>query len=186
MSRILISAFAFLAGLLSAVASAQEPARLALLIGNQGYAKKVGPLKNPHNDVDLVAASLIKVGFKVTVLKDAGYKAMDTALKRYVTDVRRAGAGALSFFYYSGHGVANPETQVNYLVPVDVADAEDDKLWFESFQQNTVIDLLSTQAQQATHYLVFDACRNELNVGGSNAKALGADKMYRSTTVPGL
>ena len=178
MFRLLISTLALLTGLMSAIAAAQEPARFALLIGNQGYAKKVGPLKNPHNDVDLVAAALTKVGFKVTVLKDAGYKAMDTALKRHVTDVRRAGAGALSFFYYSGHGVANPETQVNYLVPVDVVDAEDDKLWFESFQQNTVIDLLSTQAQQATHYLVFDACRNELNVGGSNAKALGADKGF--------
>ena len=27
---------------------AQEPARLALLIGNQGYTTKVGPLKNPQ------------------------------------------------------------------------------------------------------------------------------------------
>jgi uncharacterized caspase-like protein len=48
---------------------------MALLIGNEGYAKKVGPLNNPHNDVDLVAAALTKVGFKVTVLEDAGYKA---------------------------------------------------------------------------------------------------------------
>jgi Caspase domain len=47
----------------------------------------------------------------VTVLKNAGYKAMDSALKRYVTDVRRAGRNALSFFYYSGHGVANPDEQ---------------------------------------------------------------------------
>ena len=37
---------------------AQEPARLALLIGNQDYAAKVGALKNPHNDVRLVEASL--------------------------------------------------------------------------------------------------------------------------------
>ncbi len=40
-----------------------EP-RLALLIGNQGYAKAVGPLKNPHNDIALVGkAALGKVGF---------------------------------------------------------------------------------------------------------------------------
>ena len=31
-----------------------------------------------------------QLGFKVTVLKDASYKAMDTALKRYVTEVRQA------------------------------------------------------------------------------------------------
>lgn len=155
-----------------------EPARFALLIGNKGYTKNVGPLINPHNDVDLVEASLRTLGFKVTVVKDASYKAMDSALKRYVTEVRRAGRSAVSLFYYSGHGVANPETQINYLIPVDVADADDDKVWYESFQHGTIIDLLSKQASAATHYLVFDACRNELNVSGANAKALGSDKGF--------
>ena len=168
----------FLFALLSSVSQAQEGTRLALVIGNQGYSAKVGPLKNPHNDVNLIEASLKQLGFKVTVLKDAGYKAMDIALKRYVTEVRRAGRGSISFFFYSGHGVANPETQLNYLIPVDVADAEDDKVWFKSFQQNTIIDLLSKQAPNATHYVVFDACRNELNMAGTAAKALGTDKGF--------
>ena len=168
MRNLLLALLLMLAAMTTSVSTAQEPARLALLIGNKGYTTKVGALKNPHNDVDLVAASLTKIGFKVTVLKEATYKQMDTALKRYVTEVRRAGRGALSFFYYSGHGVSNPETQINYLIPVDVADADDDKVWFESFQQNAVIDLLSKQASAATHYLVFDACRNELNVSGPN------------------
>ena len=91
---------------------------------------------------------------------------MDIALKRYVTEVRRAGRSALSFFYYSDHGVANPETQINYVIPVDVNDTEDETVWFASFQQNTILDLLSKQALNATHYVVFDACRNELNLGG--------------------
>jgi uncharacterized caspase-like protein len=164
--------------LLSPSVRAQEPARLALVIGNQDYGAKVGPLKNPRSDAALIEAALKQLGFKVTVLKDAGYKAMDSALKRYVTEVRRAGRNALSFFYYSGHGVANPETQINYLIPVDVSDADDDKVWFESFQQNTIIDLMSKQASNATHYVVFDACRNELNVAGIAAKALGTDKGF--------
>lgn len=180
----LLATMAFVVVLLLAVVltptstAQQQPARLALLIGNKGYTAKVGPLKNPHRDVDLVEASLKRLGFKVTVLKDATYKQMDTALKRYVTDVRRAGRGALSFFYYSGHGVANPETGINYLIPVDVSDADDDKVWFESFQQNIIIDTMSKQAPGATHYLVFDACRNELNVTGDNAKAIGVDKGF--------
>ena len=103
---------------------------------------------------------------------------MDSGLKKYVTELRRAGPATISFFYYSGHGVANPETQINYLIPIDVADTNDDKLWYESFQQNTVIDLFSRQAPNATHYLVFDACRNELNVSGSNTKALGSEKGF--------
>jgi hypothetical protein len=51
--------------------------RLALLIGNQSYSEKIGPLKNPHNDIDLIGAALEKVGFKVTRIKDAGYKSID-------------------------------------------------------------------------------------------------------------
>jgi uncharacterized caspase-like protein len=168
----------FLALTLVLPIEAQEPARLALLIGNQGYTQKVGPLKNPFNDVGLVERSLKQLGFKITLLKDADYKAMNSTLKRYVTDVRRAGPGAISFFYYSGHGVANPETQINYLIPIDVVDADDDKVWFESLQQNTIINLLSKQAANATHYVVFDACRNELRLSGPAAKSLGAQKGF--------
>ena len=168
--------------LLPTALHAQAEKRFALLIGNQGYASNVGTLKNPHNDVNLIGASLKQLGFKVVVIKDAEYKVMDSALKRYVTEVRRAGRNTLSFFYYSGHGVANPETQINYLIPVDVTDTDDDKMWFKSFQQNMIIDLLSKQAPNATHYVVFDACRNELNIAGAAAKALGTDKGFVPVT----
>ena len=40
--------------------------------------------------------------------------------------MRKAGKGDISFVYYSGHGAANPDTRTNYLIPVDVANAEDD------------------------------------------------------------
>jgi uncharacterized caspase-like protein len=152
---------------------AQEQAKLALLIGNKDYTTKVGPLNNPHNDVDLVEAALKQVGFQVTVVKDANYKQMDTALKRFAANVHKAGPGALSFFYYSGHGVADPQTQINYLIPVDITDAEDDKVWYESFRQEAIIDALSKQAPNATHYVVFDACRNELRLPGGATKSVG-------------
>ncbi|MGO9173681.1 MAG: caspase family protein [Rhodomicrobium sp.] len=158
--------------------AAHAETRLALLIGNQSYAAKVGPLKNPRQDVALIEASLKALGFKVTVLNDADYRGMDIALKRYAAELRRAGPGALGFFYYSGHGAANADTQINYLIPVDVASAEDETVWYQSFQQNQIIDLLSKQAANATQFVVFDACRNELNLSGSAAKAIGADKGF--------
>ena len=34
--------------------------RFALLIGNQSYDSSVGALKNPHNDIELVAEALTK------------------------------------------------------------------------------------------------------------------------------
>ncbi len=154
------------------------PARVALLIGNQGYTAKVGPLKNPHNDVDRVGAALERLGFKVAIVKDAGYRAMDGAVRRYVDRVRRAGPGAISFFYYSGHGAANPENQVNYLIPVDATSADTADLWYQSFEQSSVIDKLSKRAPRATHFVVFDACRNELNVTGALGKGLGDEKSF--------
>jgi hypothetical protein len=63
-----------LLGLLTLQARAEEPTRLALLIGNQGYTQKVGPLKNPHDDVALIDASLQRLGFKVTLIRDATYR----------------------------------------------------------------------------------------------------------------
>jgi hypothetical protein len=61
-------------------------ARVALLIGNQDYRFKVGPLKNPRSDVQLVGAALKQLGFEITILEDADYRTMDVAIKRFVTE----------------------------------------------------------------------------------------------------
>src|SRR5262245_22751289 len=104
-------------------------ARLALLIGNQAYNPAVGPLKNPHNDIALIGAALEKLGFKTTLIKDADYRAIDVAIKRHIQNVRREGPGTISFVYYSGHGAADPDTNINYLISVTVINAEDEGVW---------------------------------------------------------
>ncbi len=173
--------------LLGSALAAHADTRLALLIGNQNYSATVGPLRNPHQDVALIEASLKKLGFTVTVLRDADYRAMDIALKRYVRELRGAGPGALGFFYYSGHGAANAETQINYLIPTDVASAEDNSIWDQSFQQHQIIGMLSSQAKEATQFVVFDACRNELHLSSPAAKAIGAEKGFVPVaSTPGL
>jgi hypothetical protein len=158
--------------------AASAETRLALLIGNQDYAAKIGPLKNPLKDIELVGGALETLGFSVTKLANGTKAQMDEAIRRYVDQVRRAGPGAIGFFYYSGHGAANPETDVNYLIPADLDSADSDALWYRSIEQPTVIDLLSQRAKNATHFVVFDACRNELNLSGEAAKALGPDKGF--------
>ncbi len=64
MLRLLRSAICFLSLLLLHSAALAEK-RVALVIGNQGYASDVGPLKNPHNDIRIVGTALAKVGFEV-------------------------------------------------------------------------------------------------------------------------
>jgi formylglycine-generating enzyme required for sulfatase activity/uncharacterized caspase-like protein len=146
--------------------------RLALLIGNQSYNAKVGPLQNPHNDIRLIGAALRSLKFKITEIKDADYGAIDKAINRHIQAVRREGQGSISLVYYAGHGAANPDTKINYLIPVDVANAEDDELWTNSINLNRVVESLREQAPSATHYVVFDACRNELNLTHKGKRAL--------------
>jgi len=151
---------------------------MALLIGNQAYNEKVGPLKNPHNDVALVGAAVERLGFNVTRVKDAGYVAIDAALKRHVQQVRRAGKDAISFLYYSGHGASDPDTQINYLIPIDVESANDSSLWTNSLELGDILNKLRNQAPEATHFVVFDACREELRLTREDKKALGTGKGF--------
>ena len=151
---------------------AQAEARIALLIGNEAYNAKVGPLQNPINDITLIGAALEKLNFKVTLVKNADYRSTNANIKRHIAAVRREGQGVISLFYYSGHGAANPETKVNYLIPVDVANADDKDLWLYSINLNTLVDNLREQASGATHYVIFDACRNELNLTTKGQKSL--------------
>src|ERR1700730_1035617 len=150
--------------LFGAPAPADAEVRIALLIGNQSYNDKVGPLKNPHNDITLIDEALQKLGFKTTLVKDAGYKEIDTAIKRHIQSVRREGQGAVGLVYYSGHGAADPDTNLNYLIPVDVANADDDDLWTTSRTLKGFVESLRAQASEATHYVLFVACRNELKL----------------------
>jgi hypothetical protein len=85
-----------LASFLGAPASiAQEPARVALLIGNQGYKREVGPLRNPHNDIALVGVAIAKQGF--TTLPQVEGAERSTLLAAVVRDLMRARCGGLGW-----------------------------------------------------------------------------------------
>jgi S1-C subfamily serine protease len=150
-----------LAGL-STAANAEK--RIALLVGNAGYAPAVGPLKNPHNDIALLEAALKDVGFEVMTAKDAGRRAILSAVNRFATTLNAAGSDALGFFYYSGHGLARAEDHSNYLIPTDVTDTEGSDFWFDTVPLDTVIGMLENGAPNAAKFVVFDACRNELRL----------------------
>jgi uncharacterized caspase-like protein len=167
-----IQAVLVLLVLVLAPSAAKSEARFALLIGNQSYNAKVGPLKNPHNDIVLIGSKLETLGFKVRRVEDADYRGIDVAIKRHIQDVQQGGEGALSFIYYSGHGAADPNTRINYLIPVDVANADDDDLWTNSIDLNDIVEELRFEAPKAVHYVIFDACRNELNLIHKTTKGL--------------
>ncbi|MEO1100722.1 MAG: caspase family protein [Pseudomonadota bacterium] len=153
---------------LAAALPAQAETRKALLIGLQHYADEVGPLDNPHKDVDLMADALAQIGFDVQTIKDA----TDTPVSRsqILAGIRSHAEAvandpdAISFVYYSGHGAANEEDNRNYLVPTSVTDAGSAEIWDSSVQLDTVLERLTNNAPTAAHFVIFDACRNELKL----------------------
>ena len=144
-------------------AAAQE-ARLALLIGNQSYDASVGTLKNPHKDVALVGAALAKQGFEVLPpVQDARRSEILGAVRGLVRRLNVAGPSAIGFIYYSGHGASEKDTNVNYLIPVDARRPGTAEFWDESLKLDDILQLLD-RAPAAAKFIVFDACRTELQL----------------------
>ena len=166
--------------LLPSAAWAQAEKRIALLIGNQGYASEIGRLANPHNDVALLEKSLKALGFEVAVERDASLGALTRAVNAYARRVQAAGPNAVGFFYYSGHGAADAGT--NYLIPVDVKTTETGELWDQSLRLTSITRQLKTEAGNATHFVVFDACRNTLKLTKTGSRSLVQSKGFVPVT----
>jgi uncharacterized caspase-like protein len=159
-----------LALLMSKPVSAGE--RFALLIGNQAYAREVGQLANPINDVHLLAEALKRAGFKapnIEIVTDADRKGILAATDRYADRLALAGDKAIGFFYYSGHGAARQRDRRNFLLPVDIPRL-DAAAWYDSVALDTIIEKLSNQAPGAAQFIIFDACRNILKAPVRGAK----------------
>ncbi len=182
-------------GLFSSCPSHAEQ-RFALLIANEKYAESIGRLTQPHEDIERVQKSLEKIGFKVTKKANLGRDAMVTEIRNYRRKMEEAIEGAkkakkenkdvneeddpspISFLYYSGHGAADSNTHVNYLIPVDVTTTGDSNLWDHSMKQEDVIRELTDGAPKAKYIVVFDACRNELNLPKPAEKGVGGQKGF--------
>jgi uncharacterized caspase-like protein len=164
----------FLIALLPAHVRAQ--ARIALLIGNEAYTSEIGRLANPHNDVALLEQALNGLGFEVVTVRDAGLGTLHQAVNAYGRRLQAAGANAVGFFYYSGHGASDGST--NYLIPVDVKTTETGELWDESLRLTEITRKLKAQAGNATHFVVFDACRNTLKLTRPGSRAVVQSKGF--------
>src|SRR5262249_23728934 len=156
--------------LAAACTAAQAEKRIALLIGNEAYASQIGQLANPHNDVALLEQALKGLDFEVVTLHDAGLGALTRAISAYSRRVQAAGSNGVGFFYYSGHGASDGST--NYLIPIDVKTTETGELWDQSLQLTEITRKLTRDASNATHFVVFDACRNTLKLTHPGSRAL--------------
>ena len=167
---------------IAAPASAAER-RIALLIGNGGYADAVGRLRNPSNDVAAIRDALQSAGFAaadIEVRSDLGLVAFKRTIDAFAARAATLTAGDVVFLYYSGHGAARASTGENFLIPTDAARADTDDLWYQSVKLDEVVTTLRRASRAAT-FVVVDACRNELklarngkDVSGAAGKSFGA------------
>lgn len=138
--------------------------RLALLIGNQDYAKEIVPLVNPHDDVNRVGDALKKDGFEVMKpVLDGKRNQIMGAILDFGEKLNALGPGAVGFLYYSGHGAAVGDK--NYLIPVEIEKMGSRDIAAGGLALSEILEKLQELAPDAVQYLVFDACRN--NLGGS-------------------
>jgi tetratricopeptide (TPR) repeat protein len=132
--------------------------RVALVIGNRDYPNAA--LANPLYDADLVTAALKKIGFVVTEVKNADFKAMDAALTDFVAKEDRPD---VVLFYFAGHGFAiNDGTrQHNYLMSTsaDLGATSPAMLRREGMPLDEMIERISAPAKITLAFV--DACRND-------------------------
>ena len=126
--------------------------KLALVIGNSEYPK--APLKNPVNDAAAMETALKKLGFQVTVVRNADLRKMRGAIDDFAAQL---GPGSLGLFYFAGHGVQ--VNSVNYLLPVDFSATSEDDVQYEAYPANRVQSKLEGSGARL-RLLILDACRN--------------------------
>ncbi len=86
-----------------------------------------------------------------------------TAVENFALRLKRASPGAVGFVCYAGHGAADPETKINYLIPIDAKEPSTQDFWHESVKLDDLLGILN-RAPSAAKFVIFDACRTELRL----------------------
>src|SRR4030095_11591704 len=66
----------------------------------------------------------------------------------------------------------------NFLIRVDVTTTETGELWDQSLRLTEITRKLKTEAGNATHFVVFDACRHTLKLTNAGSRALVQSKGF--------
>ncbi len=164
--------------------SGAEP-RIALVVGNGKYRRD--PLLNPPRDANLIARTLVSVGFHVIRIIDGDRTAIQHALVEFGR--RLAAPGSVGLFYYAGHGVqVNGD---NYLLPVDVDIRTEREVLLQGINLNEILLTLRPEKNRLA-VAVLDACRNNPFVGLARGLSRGlapvtapAGTLIAFSTAPG-
>ena len=126
--------------------------KVALIIGNSAY-QNAGQLANPRNDASAMSEVLRGIGFQVIVATDATKAAMETSIREFIQEARRAD---VSLFFYSGHGME--VSGENFLLPVDTKLEDESALSFEVINSKVITNAMG--GDNKVGIILLDACRD--------------------------
>jgi uncharacterized caspase-like protein len=131
---------------------AQQPPKVALVIGNAAYKSK--PLNNPENDAKDFAKSLKGFGFTVIERTNLTTKQIGPMLREFRSKLV---PGSVAVIFYAGHGLQIKGE--NYLPTVDADIQGEEDVPQQSLSTRQLMDVLAESGTRMN--LVFlDACRN--------------------------
>lgn len=149
--------FVFCLCLVSPAGLAQAEPRLALVIANGAYADGLPRLVTPVNDGKLMAGTLQKVGFTVTLVSDVDQKEMKRAIRQFGDALQKAGPTTTALFYYVGGGAQVDERQ--YLVPLHTSIRREVDFDLKTVSTDTVLNQMK-DAAIGTGIIILDANRD--------------------------
>jgi uncharacterized caspase-like protein len=122
-----------------------------LVIGNAAYVDS--SLSHPINDATDLAALLRRLGFDVTLHRDADKPTMEQAIDRFTQDVS---PGSVGLFFFAGHGVQMDG--VNYLVPIGARFSAASDVKAHAVAAEGVLARMADSGMDVK-LLLLDACR---------------------------
>ena len=154
MIRLFALSAALIAGfLIAAVPAWAAERRVALVVGNSGYAT-VPSLPNTTRDAAAIAQRLRASGFQtVTLSPDLTRAGLIAALNAFSEEAERAD---WALVYFAGHGVE--VGGVNYLVPVDARLRSDRDVGDEAVPLDRVLEAI--EPAHKLRLVILDACRD--------------------------
>lgn len=176
-------AFLLVAGALLASLPAQgqqaPETRLALVISQTSYTGNLSRVALAEQEAELVASSLVSARFAVKRARDLTQAQMRIVLDNFRREVEQAGANAVAFVYYTGHGLQHPQTGDSYLLGVDARlQGMSDLARYGIGMQSQRDGFAATGAKAV--FLVFDACRNVPSIPGFKANVKGLSRVEAS------
>ena len=134
-------------------ALSQQPARVALIIGNANYPDASTPLSTTMRDARTLAEEFRRVEFDVDLKENVGREEMQRAIDAFIGKIR---TGMAALFYFNGFGIQ--VARQTYLIPVNA------QVWTEADVRRDGISLDAMLAEMQrkgakVKIVIIDAAR---------------------------